>query len=563
MPPFRRIANLAIACLCISALATSGLGAVAQSPAASAVTPDAAPSAVSTILHANANLVLVDVVVNDHGNAVHGLAKGSFHVFDNGREQTISSFDEHRLADVSAPAKPVKLPPNTYTNLPVYPEATAVNVLLLDDLNTPMEDQAYVRTQMIQFMGKMKPGTTLAVFKLSRHLRMIAGFTTDIAKLTKDIQASKTGSQDMLDSDTGVTVAQIRIARDLGARSPSGGAVFARFAANTASDMADDRARDTLTALQQLAHYLNAVPGRKNLIWFSSYFPSMLRPGMRTYTEEMRETIEMLAAARVAVYPMDANGLRTQLISLPEQATMKEMAELSGGKAHIENNELQLAMAEALEHGASYYTIGYVPKGEKFDGKSHKIRVHMEQSSYQLAYRNEYYAISPDKPSTFNPGAPASLMTTATLLGAPPETQILFLARVLPATDPEFKDLKISDLPAGKPSKDVKGPLQRYIVDLTIDPHSLNYENVPDGTHQASLEFVLVAYDSNYNQVNFLDRAIQLNLHDQHYAKFLATGTPVRLALDLPAGENSLLIAVQDTAANRAGSIEIPVTVAR
>jgi hypothetical protein len=86
---------------------------------------------------------------------------------------------------------------------------------------------------------------------------------------------------------------------------------------------------------------------------------------------------------------------------------------------------------------------------------------------------------------------------------------------------------------------------------------------VPDGTHQASLEFVLVAYDSNYNQVNFLDRAIQLNLHDQHYAKFLATGTPVRLALDLPAGENSLLIAVQDTAANRAGSIEIPVTVAR
>jgi len=86
---------------------------------------------------------------------------------------------------------------------------------------------------------------------------------------------------------------------------------------------------------------------------------------------------------------------------------------------------------------------------------------------------------------------------------------------------------------------------------------------LPEGTHQASLEFVHVAYDSNLNQVNFLDRAIQLNLHDQHYAQFLANGTPVRLALDLPAGENILRIAVQDTTANRSGSIEIPVAVAQ
>jgi len=562
MPPFRPVANLAIACLCISAFAASGLHAIAQAPAAP---PASAPPEVTTVLHANVNLVLVDVVVDDHGKAVHGLTQGSFHVFDNRREQIISSFDEHRPAELSAPAKPVKLPPNTYTNLPAYPEATAVNVLLLDWADTALGEQMYVRNQMFEYMNKMKPGTTLAVFTLSSHarLRMIEGFSTDAVKLSMDLQAKKIAPMDAFDVDSSFSAALNRIARDVGVHNPAGGAMFARFNADTHQSVADAGARDTLSALQGLAHYLNAVPGRKNLLWFAGSFPSMLRPDRRTYTDEARETIEMLAAARVAVYPMDANGLRQEITSQAQQATMKDMADLSGGKAYFDKNEFQEDVADAVEHGASYYTIGYVPSGEKFDRHFHKIQVRMDKPSYQLAYRNEYYAISPDKPFAFNPGAPASLMTTATLLGAPPQTQIIFLARVLPATDPEFKDLKISDLPAGEPSKDAKRPLHRTIVDLTIDPHSLNYAKAPDGTHQASLEFVLVAYDSNFNQVNFLDRAIQLNLHDRHYTQFHATGTPVRLALDLPAGENTLLIAVQDTAANRAGSIEIPVAVAQ
>jgi VWFA-related protein len=560
------VANFALSCLCISAFAAFGLHAVAQAPAAA---PAAAPPAVTTILHANANLVLVDVVVGDHGNAVHGLNQWSFQVFDNGREQTIFSFDEHRPAEVSAPAKPIALPPNTYTNLSVYPEATAVNVLLLDGLNTLPEDQIEVRHQMIQYMGKMKPGTTLAIFTLSSRLRMIEGFTTDIAKLSKDLQDKKTGVQVSLQLDPTTSAALNRIAGD--SHSALTRANARQFAADVDSSQTDNRVRMTLTAMQQLARYLNAVPGRKNLIWISGSFPFTLGPdmanssfrNMQNYADDVRETTAMMTAARVAVYSVDARGLAIGRPHWASQATMQEMAGPSGGKAYINDNGLQEDVADAIENGASYYTIGYVPNGEKFDRRFHKIQVRMDKSSYQLDYRNGYYAISRDKPSVYNPGPPASLMTTATLLGAPPETQIIFLARVLPATDPEFKNLKVSDLPAGEPAKDTKGPLHRYIVDLTIDPHSLNYEKLPEGTHQASLEFVLVAYDSNLNQVNFLDRAIQLNLHDQHYAQFLANGTPVRLALDLPAGENILRIAVQDTTANRAGSIEIPVAVAQ
>jgi VWFA-related protein len=614
MHSFRPIAIFSLACLWISAFAASGINAAAQ-----AATPAAAPPAVTTILHATANLVLVDVVVSEHSNAVHGLTQGSFHIFDNGHEQTIASFDEHRPVESATPAKPVKLPPNTYTNLPIYPEATAVNVLLLDGLNTTLGDQMQVRHQMIEYMGKIKPGTPLAIFALSSRLRMIEGFTTDVAKLSKDFQSKKTGPQNSLDVNSGITDAMNSIANN--APTPSGRGMdpnamnmaieqMTQFAADVTTSQEQNRERMTLEALQQLARYLNAIPGRKNLIWFSGSFPIALSPdstttspfrNMLNFSDDVRETSEMLSAARVAVYPVDAEGLLTppsydtanggngkvQTASpglnnpntalpngmsndskamshtLEEQDAIKLIADLTGGKAYIDTNGLKEAVANAADNGASYYSISYVPAAEKLNGQFHKIQVRLNKSSYKLAYRSGFYANSPDKPSAYNPGATASQMTTATLLGAPPETQILFLARVLPATDPQFKDLKMPDGPAGEPSKDLKGPLHRYIVDLTIDSHTLTYEKTPEGAHKTSLEFALVAYDSNFNQVNFLDRGIQLNQNDQRYARALATGTPVRLAIDLPAGEDILRIAIQDTAANRAGSIEIPVAVAR
>ena len=97
--------------------------------------------------------------------------------------------------------------------------------------------------------------------------------------------------------------------------------------------------------------------------------------------------------------------------------------------------------------------------------------------------------------------------------------------------------------------------------DLTLSPHSITYEETLDGTHKAEIEFVLIAYDAAANRVNFLDSSVQLNLRDKHYERVVATGIPVRLALDLPAGQIAMRIAVQDLAAGRVGSLEIPLAV--
>jgi VWFA-related protein len=599
--------------LLVAALTASASSTFGQAPAAQQAPASSAPAQPAAVFQVGANLVLVDVVVTDQGNAVHGLDRSRFHVLEDGREQVITSFDEHTPSGTAMLAvKPAALPPNVFSNIPAYPEVGAVNVLLLDGLNTPMPDQMQVRLQMLQFMGQIKPGTSLAIFTLSSRLRLVEGFTTNVAQLTKVLQSSKAMPQAsvVLDLETSTT------STDMASLGASANAVSAiqQFEADTAAFQTDLRVRMTLDAMRQLARYLSAIPGRKNLIWFSASFPVALDPDysllnpfldMSSYADDIRETSELLSASRVAVYPVDARGLMTPSSAqasynpptsllgnsgssrhgslggsnpafgpnmskndaklaqqtMAEHASMQQIAEQTGGQEYINTNGLKEAVAKAVENGSSYYTISYVPDAKRFDGKFRKIQLRLDNARYQLAYRRGYYADPPDKPYARNPGKTSPLIAE-TMLGAPPATQILFQARALPATDPLLKDAKLPDGPAGEMSDTLKGPVQRYIVDLKVEPQWLSYEMLPNGVRQAAIEITLVAYDADAKRVNYLDRSFRLSLNDEQYARTMATGIPARLPLDLPAGQIALRIAVHDLAAGRAGSLEIPVKVA-
>ena len=62
----------------------------------SAQYPPAAPQQPETKLHANADLVLVDVTVNDaRQNPVQHLTAADFTVLEDGKPQTVKVFEEH------------------------------------------------------------------------------------------------------------------------------------------------------------------------------------------------------------------------------------------------------------------------------------------------------------------------------------------------------------------------------------------------------------------------------------------------------------------------------------
>lgn len=593
----------------VASLLTASFFAVAQTPSAatpaqppSNQAPPANPEMPEMVLQANTYTVLVDVVVTDRGKAIHGIDPKRFHVYDNGKEQAITFLDEHRPDQGSqAPLKLAALPPHLYNNLPSHSAVSAVNVLLLDGLNTPVANQEEVHKQMLGYLKTIEPGTTMAIFTLASGLRMIQGFTSNVGDLTKALESAKAMPKQSvaLDPDGGnafdSAIGNLSMMQVPAMMMQS----IQAFQGDVVAIQTDRRVQLTMEAMQQLARYLSAVPGRKNLIWFSGSFPIVLGPdssqdpmrNSRSYGEQVQITSELLSAARVAVYPVDARGQ----MSLPgfdvtdgglsatagggdgspafarqnnqamtsaatEHFTMEQLAEMTGGMAFFNTNGLNTAVASAIDNGASYYTIGYVPVSKDFNGDFRKIKVKLDDSKYELAYRRGYYADPPGKRSSHGLGS-SSLMATATLHGAPPSTQILFQARVLPAADPMFKDVKLPEGPAGDLSAALKGPAHRYIVDMAVDPRTLAFDTKPGDIREAAIEFTLVAYDAEGKRVNFVDRATRLSLSPDQYAHLMASGVPVRMALDLPAGEGSLRIAVHDIEGVRVGSIEVPLLV--
>ena len=585
------------------------------------------PAEATTVLHATSNLVLIDVVVTDKDQAVHGLERKRFHVFEDGREQAIASFDENRapgtLSAASRPAmKTTVLPPETYTNIPDYPDTGAVNILLLDGLNTPLNDQMIVRQKMMQYIAGIKPGTSLAIFALSSQLRMITGFSTDLAALTSLLKSSKAAAMHstLIDPDnivqdvgvttstqTGVNANPANVANELGSAgaSANGGPIDAaaavrEFQSETASGLIDQRVLITIDALQQLARYLSAIPGRKNVLWFSGSFPSWIAPdeslGMQAYraagshADELRETARRLSDARISIYPIDARGLEnsplfsaayhspignplagdnsfaTQLHSeterrVAEQGSMQKIAQDTGGKAFVDTNDFKEAVAEAIENGSSYYTIGYVPQRKRFDGQFHAFKVSLDGATYKLAYRNGYFADDPDRPSPYHPGE-SNLLMDAAGHGAPVATQIAFVARVLPASDPHFQGVALSKGPVGNLAATMKAPLRRYVVDLVLDLHGMAFDSLPDGSRQAAIEYALVAYDEEGTRLNYLQHAVHLTLSSSRFPKLMAAGVPLRAELDLPDGQDWLRIAIHDLDSGRVGSLELPLAVA-
>jgi VWFA-related protein len=613
----RTVAYIAISSTLIVFTAAGGQEAATKAPQAKPAS-ESSPAMSSTVLHTGANLVLVDVVVTQHDKPVHGLDRLQFHIFEDEREQPIKAFDEHRPSaappNASAVAAQIAaLPPHTYTNIPVYPDNGVVNVLLLDALNTPLANQAEARRQMIEYMSSIKPGTSLAIFTLASHLQLVEPFTTDAARLAKAMKSKATSSSQSVVTEPQGESVQSDIENMLGQEDPSEVSPFmvgalTQFEGDLTAFQTNLRVQMTMDALQQLARYLTAIPGRKNLIWFSGSFPITIDPddtlhnpfrNVQSYGDEIRKTSALLTAARVAVYPVDARGMMTsstvdanytpspnglsvdsqgnlvahskaQNVSndytkfltqtTEEHGSIEAIADETGGKAFVNTNDLKGAVESAIESGSSYYTIAYDPGVEKPDGSFRRLKVSMDKGGYKIAYRKGYFADPASGTSAQNPEG-ANLITAAILHGAPPSTQIILEARVLPSTDPIFQNVKFPEAPAGMMAATMKGPLRRYVVDLSVNPRDFAFDEAQDGARLAKLEFLLVAYDAQGNRVNFLDQALTVNFKPKQYQDAMTNGLHARMALDLPAGRDSLRIAVQDLSAGRSGSLEVPLKV--
>jgi VWFA-related protein len=492
-----------------------------------------------TTLTVSTKLVVVDIVVTDSaGNAVRGLHAEDFHLTEDGKAQSILSFEESNALP-KGPVAPLKLPQNVFSNLQPLGDNGSMNVLLIDALNTPAADQGLVLQQLNSYLKKMTPGTPLAVFSLGTTLRLVQGFTGDAATLMAALEDEKTGvlpkTTHLSDSPQDEVEDQEHIGMMRQMRSILPGSIEGMQSKEAITQGYQDKQRIkiTLQALQVLARYLAQIPTRKNLVWFASTFPVTLSPDKseRSIADggelgfEIKSTSDLLADSRVAIYPVGARGVEilsgsgdqiggvapgqasddAVALNLPSQqtitsedttsrqgnmrlasgATMEALAAATGGEAVVSTNDLTGSLAHAIANGSHYYTISYAPTDTAVDGKFRRIEIRGPDRKHRLAYRRGYYALNTLQEGGLTKDPLVSLLQR----GLPNSTEIPL--RVYLQTDPDF------DPASGGAGGSVTAANNKasYGIEFNARLGANSFHSAPNGNHAGEIRVEMVGYD--------------------------------------------------------------------
>ncbi len=523
------------------------------------------------VIRSTTHLVELSVVVRQKGLAVTGLTKDDFAVFDKGQEQKIFYFHEEKS---DAPVEKVTLPANVFSNrvAPGAPEALprSLTVVLLDGLNTSFSDQQNARTTIIRFLSQLRADDRLAIYTLSDRLRVLHSFSADTTSLLAALDKYKAANNLKLDAsnadrgvDTGVTgkAAQLEDIVNL--------AIGEHFTAQ--------RTLITAEALEAIGRHLGGFPGRKNLVWLTSGIqlysgplptgpkdvgindaPPLIRD-FRAFGGEVQRAVRALNASGVAIYPVDTRGVianndmnpgtmdlkvrtrgnrvtdinsEAQNRIFDSQAVMRQVAEMTGGQAFIGNNDMDLALRQALSDARQSYVIAYAPTHNEWNGKYRDIKVTVKRPSVSVLYRHGYMAI--DDTASSNEPARAALVRGATSELA---ATGLGLGVVL---DPPFHE--------GQANLTFK---------LIFDLQDVAFSD-RQSKRKADLELYMVVFDAQNKRVSEAGRSVNMMLRPEQYQALLHEGATVEQSIATPPGSVRLRVVARDSATGTTGALDVP-----
>jgi VWFA-related protein len=515
-------------------------------------------------------LVQVPAVVADKaGNHVHNLSRGDFKIFENGKEQRIAIFEEVNTG--SSHSAQAKNPPNTFSNFTLERQPFAITVIALDTINTPFLDQTFGRKQLIKYLAdNLESGRVFGLVVIgSKGLQVISGLNSDPASI---VAALKKASGEMSPMESFGTDGKIAAASGEGASELTGGTPadpvarmqqFILSADSVQGSYQQTRAiEDTLKAFLAIAWSLSGVPGRKSLIWATGSFPfnldspSSLPGGSLSILYE--RTMEALNHAQVSVYPVDVRGLvsttptadatysgslsgpgfadaaadRSWLQTSSVQS-LENFAEMTGGRAFFNNNDVSTGFKRAADDSSSYYLLGYYVDNLNTKPGWRKLQVQLARKDVEVHARTGF------------------LVTNATI-------------------DPELthkEDVAFA----------LSSPFDSTGLEVTVRWQGIS----PDGDKKKvgfavhlPASGVIDERDKNRFDIDFIAQAskvgapvgnagqtIKGTVPAASMDKIKADGILYQNALELPAGNYQVRFVVRDNLSGRIGSVSAPLTV--
>ena len=281
----RRTLELAI-------LGLVGSWMVLSTPASIAQQPAEVPASETPLIKAQTRLVLVDTVVTDKkGNYIRDLAAKDFKVWEDNKEQAITSFSFEE--ETGSPATS----PKRYL------------VLFFDNSTMDASDQVRARQAAAKFIdANSGPNHLMAIVDFGGSVQIAQNFTTDADRLKQVVSGLKTSAV----SPNAPPPLPVQVA-SLG--TPSLGTPPGM--PNLSNSEADFGIQTAMLALRSLARNLSTVPGRKTLIMLTAGFPLTSE-----HMSELTAVIDACNKANVAVYPIDVRGL---VAAMPSGAQMQPL----------------------------------------------------------------------------------------------------------------------------------------------------------------------------------------------------------------------------------------------
>jgi VWFA-related protein len=265
----------------------------AATPPAATAPPPANQANDTTVFRAESRLVLVDAVATDKkGNYIRDLTQKDFKVWEDGKEQAITSFSFEENTGSS-------------NSQPRY------MVLFFDNSTMDFGDQAKARDAAAKFIdANAGPGRLIALADFGGTVKISQNFTSDAQRLKQVVMGLKTSA--VSPNADPVTVASLGVPP---LPVPALGNAEADFGIHS-----------VLLALRSLAKDLSTVPGRKTLVMLTSGFP--LTP---EYESEVTAVIDTCNKSNVAIYPIDVRGLTVpQLPGMQNRLTPPSVHSTSG-----------------------------------------------------------------------------------------------------------------------------------------------------------------------------------------------------------------------------------------
>lgn len=536
------------------------------------------------VLRQTVRRVRVDVVVTDaQGHPVTGLLASDFRVAEDGRLQAIRHFEYHNdeIAETALPTRPT-LPPHTFMNLPAVPEHGPLTVLVYDILNTPLSYQLAARAQMVEFLRKI-PGRRIAIFVLGDQLRFVQGFTSDADLIERAI-----GDPALRPHQPETSVPQYGSAMltemaqkdhdflEFAAQIQTSEAAFAAVQMELRVDLTTD-------AFKQIAHFLSAIPGRKNLIWYTGSFPidnQTDRGLLNAHRDRIRDSLNQLNSAEVSVYSIDARGL-VDARDFEDTETLSEVSEQTGGRAFYNTNALEDALITSSIEGSSYYSLVYAPTNAKYDGSVRRISVHLAHDKYRLAYRRSYIAddvvsnmgrrVGAGEDHGAQEKAFASAHTEAAddQFGAPPTHRIIFAAHVdavgqpAPATTEQMAALEPYRMQMAKVehkkyvAQTAPVPMQQYAIAYGVLAKQLEIPKSTNGRFHSDLSFAVLAFSRDGEILCGTETRLKDDIPAAMIDKVREDGFQATQRFSIPVETAVIRLMVSDEQSGKTGSMEI------